>query len=99
MTIRHKHIDLEAARASARDAASRRTCDGCALLRIHPRPMCAGEGSPHYRTARDTYHERCQSYAVRGHEGRPIAAETPKAAEAKPKRYYIKGDVSRRMAT
>ena len=39
------------------------TCEGCAHLRTHLRPMCQGESSPHWRQPRDTYHTRCEAYA------------------------------------
>lgn len=35
------------------------SCEGCAHLRTYPRPMCQAETSPHFRTARQTYHPRC----------------------------------------
>lgn len=72
MSIRHKHLDIEAAKASAREANSRRTCEGCAFLVTHLRPRCMGETSPNFRTPRDTYHERCGVYAVRGRDGKPV---------------------------
>ena len=78
MTARFSQIDIAASKAAAREAASgRKTCEGCALLRTYTRPMCAGEKSPHFRTARDTYHERCQWYSVRGHEGRIVTPDMP----------------------
>lgn len=40
-------------------------CEGCIGLRTYPRPMCKEKRSPHFRTARDTYHERCPWFAVR----------------------------------
>lgn len=86
MTARYAHVDLEAAKASAREAAlSRKTCEGCVLLRTHPRPMCAGEKSPHFRTVRDTYHDRCQWYAVRGQEGKQSAPTHEPPAKPDPK--------------
>jgi hypothetical protein len=45
------------------------TCEGCAHLRTYPRPMCQAEASPHFRTARDTYHPRCTWYGVRTGQG------------------------------
>ena len=72
MSIRHKHMDIEAARASAREANSRRTCEGCAYLRTQLRPMCQAEHGPHFRMPRDTYNERCGVYAVRGRDGKPV---------------------------
>lgn len=80
MAVNTKHIDLEAAKASAREAAlARKTCEGCTALRTYPRPMCAGEKSPHFRTARDTYHERCAFYGVALRQGQvePEAANEP----------------------
>ena len=91
MSIRHKHMDIEAARASAREANARRTCEGCAYLRTQLRPMCQAEHGPHYRTARDTYHERCGVYAVRGRDGKPVERKPEPAAPpvAKPKRMRL----------
>jgi hypothetical protein len=91
MTIRHKHQDIEAAKASAREASSRRTCEGCAFLRTHLRPMCQAEHGPHFRMTRDTYHERCGVYAVRGRDGKPVErkAEPPPPAPEKPKRMRL----------
>lgn len=40
------------------------TCEGCAGLRTHPRPMCVNPNSLYFRTARETYHARCALYAV-----------------------------------
>lgn len=92
MTIRFQHIDIEAAKASAREAAlARKTCEGCTALRTYPRPMCAGEKSPHFRTVRDTYHERCQVYSVGMGKGEQPAPPTqPPAPEPpKPKRMKL----------
>ena len=90
MSIRHKHMDIEAARASAREMNARRTCEGCAFLVTHLRPRGMGETSPNFRTPRDTYHERCGSYAVRGRDGKPVERkpEPPKPVE-KPKRMRL----------
>jgi hypothetical protein len=71
-------MDIEAAKASARKASARRTCEGCAWLERRIRPRCMSEKSPHFRTARDAYHERCAVFAVR------IDAP-PKPAEPPPK--------------
>jgi len=57
-----------AASQAAQLVGGRRTCEGCAHLRIHPRPMCAGDQSPHERTPRETYHERWGWYQVKGRE-------------------------------
>lgn len=91
MSIRHKHQDIEAAKASAREANARRTCEGCAFLVTHLRPRCMGETSPNFRTPRDTYHERCGSYAVRGRDGKPVERkpEPPKPPPEKPKRMRL----------
>jgi len=90
VSIRHKHMDIEAAKASAREANSRRTCEGCAFLVTHLRPRCMGEASPNFRTPRDTYHERCGVYAVRGRDGKPVERKPePAAPVAKPKRMRL----------
>jgi len=65
VSIRHKHLDIEAAKASAREANSRRTCEGCAYLRTQLRPMCQAEHGPHFRMVRDTHHQQCNAYARR----------------------------------
>lgn len=41
------------------------SCEGCFHLRTYPHPMCQAEASPHFRTARQTYHLRCSSYGKR----------------------------------
>jgi hypothetical protein len=91
MSIRHKHMDIEAAKASAREANSRRTCEGCAYLRTQLRPMCQAEHGPHFRMARDTYNERCGVYAVRGRDGKPVERKPEPAPPpvAKPKRMRL----------
>jgi hypothetical protein len=58
--------DVRQAASQAAQLVTRQTCEGCAHLRIHPRPMCAGEGSPHERRPRETYHDRCRAYSVKG---------------------------------
>ena len=58
--------DVKRAAAQAAQLVSRQTCEGCAFLRIHPRPMCAAETSANFRRPRDTYQDRCPSYAVKG---------------------------------
>lgn len=88
MTARFAHIDIANARASAREAlVQRKTCEGCAALRRIPTPMCAREQSPHFRSARDTYHDRCQWYAVAGQEPKP---PEPKPAPEPPKSKRMK---------
>jgi hypothetical protein len=72
MTTRFKQIDMENSKAIAREMNARRTCEGCAFLVTHLRPRCMGETSPNFRTPRDTYHERCGVYAVRGRDGKPV---------------------------
>ena len=57
----------------------RKTCEGCAGLRQYPRPMCRQPTSPHFRMARDTYHDRCNQYAV-GRREEPGAPPAPAAA-------------------
>jgi hypothetical protein len=48
----------------------RLTCEFCAHLR-QLRPMCMSETSPNYRMVRDSYQDRCQSYAVPGKIHKP----------------------------
>lgn len=110
MTIRTKMQDIEHAKAVAREVtqSQRKTCEGCALLRMYPRPMCQAEASPHWRTPREPYHDRCDAYAVTLR-----AVEAPEVKEAPPmsrceiagevprlkrKRVYVTGDVARRLA-
>lgn len=81
MAVNTKNMDLEAAKASAREAAlARKTCEGCAALQTWPRPQCKGEASPHFRQVRDTYHERCQVYSVRMGQGAPQPVEPAPSA-------------------
>jgi hypothetical protein len=90
VSIRHKHLDIEAAKASAREANSRRTCEGCAYLRTQLRPMCQAEHGPYFRMARDTYHERCGVYAPRGRDGKPVERKPePAPPVEKPKRMRL----------
>lgn len=91
MSIRHKHQDIDMAKAIAREMNARRTCEGCAFLVTHMRPRCMGEASPNFRTPRDTYHERCGVYAVRGRDGKPVERkpEPKPPAPEKPKRMRL----------
>lgn len=57
-----------------------KTCEGCIGLRTYPRPMCASERSPHFRTVRETYHARCSVYAVGQREEPGAQPEPPRAA-------------------
>lgn len=66
MSLRLKRIDENNLRAAAELATRKVTCEGCYWLARHPRPMCKGEDSPHYRTAREAYHERCAAFSVTG---------------------------------
>jgi hypothetical protein len=77
---KHQFRDPAAqARAVAQIVNQRRTCEGCAFLRTYPRPMCQGETSPHFRTARDTYHDQCGAFE-RGQRREPVqAAPNPDA--------------------
>lgn len=88
-------IDLEGARISAREMVmQRKTCEGCAMLRTYPRPMCAGEKSPHFRTVRDTYHERCPVYHVAGMQPappKPEPAPPPPAKKGRVKMVRLRG--------
>lgn len=61
-------------------ATTRKTCEGCAGLRTWPRPMCKQPSSQHFRTVRDTYHERCASYSVQGKTAEPGAQPEPPRA-------------------
>jgi|LakMenE18May11ns_1017448.scaffolds.fasta_scaffold9404896_2 hypothetical protein len=82
MSLRFKHID-EAHRRAAAELASRKvTCEGCFFLQRHPRPMCKGEDSPHFRTVRDTYHERCHAFSVSKPEPRPPEPRARKPASS-----------------
>lgn len=73
--------DRNAAAAAAQALTlSRKTCEGCAGLRQYPRPMCREERSPHFRTARDTYHERCGLYTVQHASTEPGAPSQPPRA-------------------
>jgi len=90
MTTRFKQIDMENSKAIAREMNARRTCEGCAFLVTHLRPRCMGETSPNFRTPRDTYHERCGVYAVRGRDGKPVERKPePAPPVAKPKRMRL----------
>jgi len=66
MSLRLKRIDKINTQAAAYLAQQHSTCEGCAFLQRHPRPQCKGETSPHFRMVRDTYHARCETFAVRG---------------------------------
>jgi hypothetical protein len=80
MTFRKNYsVTIKEAQQSARELMGQRgpTCEGCAALRTYPRPMCSGEASPHFRTARDTYHARCASYSVKGVEAPPVVKKAP----------------------
>jgi hypothetical protein len=73
-TRRNQPHDVKRAAAQAAQLIQRQTCEGCAFLRIHPRPMCAAETSANFRRPRDTYQDRCSSYAVKGRSQHPHAA-------------------------
>lgn len=66
MSLRIKRIEKANTQAAAYLAQQHLTCEGCAFLQRHPRPQCKGETSPHFRMVRDTYHARCETFAVRG---------------------------------
>lgn len=68
MTRRNQQHDVKQAASQAAQLVTRQTCEGCAHLRIHPRPMCAAEASPHGRKPRETYHDRCGWYEVKGRQ-------------------------------
>lgn len=95
MAVRNGYsVEARAAKMSARELLTQRapTCEGCALLRTYPRPMCTGEKSEHFRTVRDTYHPRCQWYAIRGQDGKPAPVAPPAAPpppEPKPRKMKL----------
>jgi hypothetical protein len=97
MSIRHKHMDIEAARASAREMNARRTCEGCAWLERRIRPRCMSEASPHFRTARDTYNERRDKWAVRIDAPPAKPAEPPKPAPVSRPKWTGDGRTARQM--
>ncbi len=82
--------DVKAAAAQAAQLVQRQTCEGCAHLLVL-RPKCANDASPHYRQPRETFHERCQFYAVKGQMTRPAVQEAPPASRA-----AIAGEVAKR---
>jgi hypothetical protein len=90
MTRRNETHDVKAAAAQAAQLVQRLTCEGCAYLR-GLRPKCDAEQAPAYRQPRETFHERCQHYAVKGHMARPAAPEPPPASRA-----AIAGEVAKR---
>lgn len=90
MTRRNETHDVKAAAAQAAQLVQRLTCEGCAHLR-GLRPKCDAEQAPAYRQPRETFHERCQHYAVKGHMARPAVQEAPPASRA-----AIAGEVARR---
>lgn len=77
-----KKLDREIAIASAAEMSRKVTCEGCAHLKRWPRPMCKGEASPHFRMVRDTYHQRCEAFAVMGVAQITPAAPRPDAPPA-----------------
>jgi hypothetical protein len=90
MSRQNQKHDVKAAAAQAAQLVQRLTCEGCAHLR-GLRPKCDAEQSAHYRTPRETFHERCAFYAVKGHMTRPAVQEAPPASRA-----AIAGEVARR---
>ncbi len=82
--------DIKAASASAAKLVQRQTCEGCAHLR-GLRPKCDAEQSAHYRQPRESFHERCTWYAVKGQQAKPVAPEPPPASRA-----AIAGEVAKR---
>lgn len=87
MSLRLKRIDETNLRAAAELAQRRVTCEGCYWLVRYPRPMCRGEASPHYRTARESYHERCDAFSVTGVI--PVI-ENPKREERRARKEVIR---------
>jgi len=87
MSLRFKHIDEQNRRAAAELAARKVSCEGCFWLARHPRPMCRGETSPHYRTARESYHERCHAFSVTG--AMPVI-DNPKREERRARKEVIR---------
>lgn len=64
--------DRKDAKAAAQAlTVARKTCEGCAGLRLRPTPMCRQPSSPHFRMVREAYHERCGSYSI------VVAGEAP----------------------
>lgn len=47
----------------------RQTCEGCAFL-TRERPRCLNEASPHFRSPRESYHDKCGFYGPSAHAGR-----------------------------
>jgi hypothetical protein len=89
---KHNFRDKEAQlKQAAAIASQRRTCEGCAYLRTHLRPMCQAEHGPNFRHVRDTYSDRCGAYAVRGRDGKPTERkpEPPPILKPKPKRMRL----------
>jgi hypothetical protein len=52
--------------------------------------MCKGEDSPHFRTVRDTYHERCHAFSVSRPEPKP-----PELRARKPVSSHLRSRVQR----
>jgi hypothetical protein len=90
MTRRNETHDVKAAAAQAAQLVQRQTCEGCAYLR-GLRPKCEEERADAYRQPRETFHERCQFYAVKGQMARPATPEPQPASRAQ-----IAGEVARR---
>ena len=98
---RNQTHDVKQAASQAAQLVSRLTCEGCQHLRAL-RFICMAETSPHFRTPRSTYQDRCTAYAVKGRQPpapkpEQIVTSVPRPPETKRKRSYVTGDVSRRM--
>ena len=75
--MKRQFRDVEAQTAAVAQIVHQpKTCEGCAHLRTHLRPMCQGEASPHWRQPRDTYHERCEAYSY-GAASKPSVTPSP----------------------
>lgn len=57
----------------------RATCEGCVHL-ARERPRCLNEDSEHFRTHRESYHDRCGQFAWR-RKPDPEPAQTPHERE------------------
>jgi len=90
--LRDEGVKTAAAQAAIM-ASQRVTCEMCVYLR-GIRPKCAGEGSPHYRLPRETFHASCGLYAPKGSTPSAKPAPTPEPPPAS--RAEIAGAVSKR---
>jgi hypothetical protein len=95
MTSRTKQLDLKLAQAQAAELAQRKlTCEGCLHLQVWPRGQCKDERSPHFRAARETYHERCPYFGVRTRIEAESLPGVPTEAVAEPPKAKPKLEVT-----